>query len=200
MDALFESFKYGLTPAIVIAVYLICVKLFDTKKELKSIEHQKEESKKTIQINAEIADCFAELNAYLKHVTKDILQYEDDKCTYAIKNSFKALAYTISKFATFTIIANNVHTNRKNIEDNIIAIVSSEFADIYNNLVLYHNDTAPVTSFVKEEWKDELVADLKYIIFDENCTKEDRIYNIHNKMNLKINNYINIVTKQYVKC
>lgn len=73
MDALFESFKYGLTPAIVIAVYLICVKLFDTKKELKSIEHQKEESKKTIQINAEIADCFAELNAYLKHVTKDIL-------------------------------------------------------------------------------------------------------------------------------
>ena len=41
------------------------------------------------------------------------------------------MAHSISKFAIFTIISNNVKTNRENILDNIQNTVYSEFATVH---------------------------------------------------------------------
>lgn len=187
MEQLIKSFEYGIVPTLVVLTYLIVTKILENKKE-------RELTKKSIKVNAEILDCFNNLNAFLKHITKDILEKEDDRTMSAIRSSFKSMGYVLLKFATFTIISNNIIKNRENIIDNIENTVNSEFANIYNELVLYDG----IIDSVKETWKTEITNDLKNIIFDEKTSKEDKIYNIHNKMNLRINNYISSVNNKFL--
>lgn len=192
MEDLFQSFQYGIVPTFVVLIYLIVVRILDNKKE-------RELNKKTVKINAEILDAFNNLNAYLKHITADIIEKEDDKCNAAIRSSFKAMGQALSKFAVFTIISNNVKINRENILDNIHNTVYSEFAAVYNELVLYKSYDKKVIDSIKDSWKTELIEDLKTIIFDDKLNKDDKIYTIHNKLNLRINSYITNVQKEYLE-
>lgn len=192
MEELFQSFQYGIVPTFVVLIYLIVVRVLDNKKE-------REEAKKTIKVNSEILDAFNNLNLYLKRITSDIIDKENDKCNAAIRSSFKAMGQSLSKFAVFTIISNNVKNNRENIIDNIDNTVYSEFATVYNELSLYKNTETNVITNVKDEWKDELINDLKNIIFDTNLDKESKIYTIHNKLNLRINNYISFVQNKLLE-
>ena len=187
MEQLFESFKYGIVPTLVVLTYLIVTKILENKKE-------RELTKKSVKVNAEILDCFNNLNAFLKHITKDILEKEDDRTISAIRSSFKSMGYILLKFATFTIISNNILKNRENIVDNIENTVNSEFANIYSDLVLYDD----IIDYVQDSWKDEITSDLKNIIFDEKSDKESKIYNIHNKLNLRINSYISSVNNKFL--
>lgn len=193
MEVLLNALGQGITPAIVVLIYLIIVKFFEHKKEKLKQDSIIEEKKKTIKINTELLDCFNNLNDYLKRITIDILDKENDKCDYAIKSSFKSLAHSLSKFATFTIISNNIDKNRDIIIDNIENTVYSEFASVYNELALYSYNNKRLIDSIKESWKNELISDLKKIIFDENLPKEGKIYTIHNKVNVRINNYISFV-------
>lgn len=192
MEILLDSFQYGIVPTLIILVAFLVTKYLDNKKE-------REISKKSIKVNAEILDCFNNLNEYLKKITKDIIEKEDDKCAAAIRSSFKAMAHSISKFAIFTIISNNVKSNRENIIDNIHNTVYSEFAIVYNELLLYNFDNHNIADYISEEWKEQIVSDLKNIIFDEDNTKESRIYNVHNKINLRVSNYISCVSKKFLE-
>ena len=192
MEELFRSFQYGIVPTFVVLIYLIVVRILDTKKA-------REESKRTIKVNAEILDAFNNLNIYLKRITSDIIDKENDKCNAAIRSSFKAMGQALSKFAVFTIISNNVKNNRDNIIDNINNTVFSEFATIYNELSLYKGTETDIITSIKDEWKDELINDLKNIIFDTNLDKESKIYTIHNKLNLRINNYISFVQNKILE-
>ena len=192
MEELFRSFQYGIVPTFVVLIYLIVVRILDTKKA-------REESKRTIKVNAEILDAFNNLNIYLKRITSDIIDKENDKCNAAIRSSFKAMGQALSKFAVFTIISNNVKNNRDNIIDNINNTVFSEFATIYNELSLYKGTETDIITSIKDEWKDELFNDLKNIIFDTNLDKESKIYTIHNKLNLRINNYISFVQNKILE-
>lgn len=192
MEILLDSFQYGIVPTLIILVAFLVTKYLDNKKE-------REISKKSIKVNAEILDCFNNLNEYLKKITKDIIEKEDDKCAAAIRSSFKAMAHSISKFAIFTIISNNVKSNRENIIDNIHNTVYSEFAIVYNELLLYNFDNHNIADYINEEWKEQIVSDLKNIIFDEDNTKESRIYNVHNKINLRVSNYISYVNKKFLE-
>lgn len=192
MEILLDSFQYGIVPTLIILVAFLVTKYLDNKKE-------REISKKSIKVNAEILDCFNNLNEYLKKITKGIIEKEDDKCAAAIRSSFKAMAHSISKFAIFTIISNNVKSNRENIIDNIQNTVYSEFAIVYNELLLYNFDNHNIADYISEEWKEQIVSDLKNIIFDEDNTKESRIYNVHNKINLRVSNYISYVSKKFLE-
>lgn len=192
MEELFRSFQYGIVPTFVVLIYLIVVRVLDNKKE-------REEAKKTIKVNSEILDAFNNLNLYLKRITSDIIDKENDKCNAAIRSSFKAMGQSLSKFAVFTIISNNVKNNRDNIIDNINNTVFSEFATIYNELSLYKGTETDIITSIKDEWKDELINDLKNIIFDTNLDKESKIYTIHNKLNLRINNYISFVQNKILE-
>lgn len=193
MDILLNTLQQGLAPAIIVLIYLLVVRYFDHKKDLKKQELEAEEKKKTIKINTELLDCFNNLNTYLKQITSGIIDKEDDKCDAAIRSSFKALGQSITKFAVFTIISNNVKQNRENILDNIDTTVYSEFASVYNELALYSYNNTKLIDAIKDSWKQELIDDLKSIIFDNNLDKENKIYTIHNKVNVRVNNYISFV-------
>ena len=106
MEYIFRSLEYGIVPTLIVLTYLLVTRYFDNKKELKKLEKEQEEAKRTVKINAEILDAFNELNTYLKHITKDIVKIESDKCVAAIKSSFRSMNFGLTRFATFTIINN----------------------------------------------------------------------------------------------
>lgn len=192
MEWLFKGFEYGWFPTLVIFTYLVITKILDNKKD-------REANRKTIKVNAELLDTVNKLNSFLTYITKDIIEKEDDRCVSSIKTAFKGMAYAIVKFSTFTIIANNVIYNRGNIIDNIKHTVYGEFASLYNELILYSSDAKHIVDYINSDWKENIVEDITNIIFDESATKEQRIYNIHNKITIRTTDFINEVTSKYLK-
>lgn len=199
MEYIFRSLEYGIVPTLIVLTYLLVTRYFDNKKELKRLEKDKEEAKRTVKINAEILDAFNELNTYLKHITKDIVKAESDKCVAAIKSSFKAMNFELTRFSTFTIINNNIDDNRETIEDNIKATVDAAYLTVYNELVLYKDDDKFVCDYMRNEWKVELVKDMTSIIFNSKFSKEQKIYNVHNKLGISIANYTTYINNKYLE-
>lgn len=180
MEELLESLRLGITPGIIVLIYLIIIKIIDTKKE-----------SNTVKINKEVTECFRKLNSFLDYITKDILNDAEEKRDYAIKNSFKAFANAIIRHATSVIIANNIDNNKENIIENIRYIVDSNYYRLYNLMFLYK-----LCGYIKPEWKTEVNEDIVEIIYNNKFSKEEKLYNINNKINIKVDGYISIVMKQ----
>lgn len=199
MEYIFRSLEYGIVPTLIVLAYLLVTRYFDNKKELKKLEKEQEEAKRTVKINAEILDAFNELNTYLKHITKDIVKIESDKCVAAIKSSFRSMNFGLTRFATFTIINNNIDVNSETIKDNILATIEAEYITVYNELLLYRDDDKFVADYMKIEWKEELAKDMIGIIFNRELTKEQRIYNITNKLGINLAKYSNYINNKYIE-
>ena len=199
MEFIFRSLEYGIVPTLIVLTYLLVTRYFDNKKELKKLEKEEEEAKRTVKINAEILDAFNELNTYLKHITKDIVKIESDKCVAAIKSSFRSMNFGLTRFATFTIINNNIDVNSDTIKDNIIATIEAEYITVYNELLLYRDDDKFVADYMKIEWKEQLAKDMINIIFNKELTKEQQIYNITNKLGINIAKYSNYINNKYIE-
>lgn len=180
MEELLESLRLGITPGIIVLIYLIIIKIIDTKKESNAVK-----------INKEITECFRKLNLFLDYITKDILNDAEEKRDYAIKNSFKTFANSIIRHATSVIIANNINNNKENIIENISYIVDSNYHRLYNLMFLYK-----LCGYIKPEWKTEVNEDIVEIIYNNKFSKEEKLYNINNKINIKVDEYISIVMKQ----
>ena len=199
MEYIFRSLEYGIVPTLIVLAYLLVTRYFDNKKELKKLEKEEEEAKRTVKINAEILDAFNELNTYLKHITKDIVKIESDKCVAAIKSSFRSMNFGLTRFATFTIINNNIDVNSETIKDNILSTIEAEYITVYNELLLYRDDDKFVADYMKGEWKEQLAKDMISIIFNKELTKEQRIYNITNKLGINIAKYSNYINNKYIE-
>lgn len=180
MGELLESLRLGITPGIIVLIYLIIIKAIDTKKESNAVK-----------INKEITECFRKLNSFLDYITKDILNNAEEKRDYAIKNSFKAFANSIICHAISVVIANNIDNNKENIIENISYIVDSNYYRLYNLMFLYK-----LCDYIKPEWKTEVNKDIVEIIYNNKFSKEEKLYNINNKINIKVDEYISIVMKQ----
>ena len=190
MEILFDSFKYGIVPAFIILIYLIIIRYFDHKKDVQRLKVEQEEHKKSIKVNAELVDCFNQLNSYLKHVTIDIVEVDKDKAIAAIRSSFRSMNFGLSRFATFTIINNNL--------ENIKDTVEAEYISVYNELVLYRDEDNRVSEYLNPLWKDDLVQIMIDCIFNVRLTKEQKIYNIHNRLGIDIANYSNAVYNKFI--
>lgn len=53
MGELLESLRLGITPGVIVLIYLIIIKVIDTKKESNAVK-----------INKEITECFRKLNSF----------------------------------------------------------------------------------------------------------------------------------------
>lgn len=180
MEELLEGLRLGITPGIIVLIYLIIIKIINTEKE-----------SNTIKINKEVTECFRKLNSFLDYITKDILNDAEEKRDYAIKNSFKTFANSIIRHTTSVIIANNIDNNKENIIENIRYIVNSNYYMLYNLMFLYK-----LCDYIKPEWKTEVNKDIVEIIYNNKFSKEEKLYNINNKINIKVDGYISIVMKQ----
>lgn len=53
-----------------------------------------------------------------------------------------------------------------------------------------------ICGYIKPEWNTEISEDVVEIIYNDEFSKEEKLYNINNKINIKIDEYISIVMKQ----
>lgn len=192
MTDLVSSLQFGIPSAVIVLIFLIISKIIDSLNE-------RHKDKTKVEVNKEMIDCFNNLNSFLQHITKDIVEKDNDKCSATIRTAFKSMSYALIRFATFTIINNNIKTNKENIEENINNVVDKEYATLYNTLVLYYSDKNQIVDNLKEEWKDDLKKDLRNIIFNTSLDKDTRLYNVHNKIDIKIDRYYTYINNKFLE-
>lgn len=81
------ALKEGLTPAIIVVIYLLIVKLIDSKRE-----------KANIKITNELVSAINKISNFLDNITTNIIDKDRDKCRCAIRQAFLSSASTIIEF------------------------------------------------------------------------------------------------------
>lgn len=179
------ALKEGLTPAIIVVIYLLIVKLIDSKRE-----------KANIKITNDLVAAINKISNFLDNITTNIIDKDRDKCRCAIRQTFLSSASTIIEFVTKTIINNHINTNRDNIINNVEHLVNAEYYNIYNSLSLYTIDGNKVNEYLKEEWIKEVEKDAIDIIFNEKLDKETKILTFNNRMTIKCQDFAVYVTNK----
>ena len=178
MDILQEALTQGIAPAIIIAVYLIIIKIIDHKKESNQAK-----------INSKLVDS----------ITKNIVDKDKEKCKNAINNSLKSSAYSLIKFVTNTLINNHIDINRDTILINIKNIVNTEYYNIYTTLNIYEINNIRVSDVLKKEWISEIEKDIIDSIYKSGYSNEEKILSFTNKINIRFNSYITYIINNSIK-
>lgn len=184
-NVIIYALKEGLTPAIIVLIYLLVIKIIDAKRE-----------KASIKITNELVSAINKISNFLDNITDNILEKDRDKCRCAIKQAFFSSASVIIEFVSKTIINNHITINRDNIINNIEHLVNSEYYNISNSLSLYTIDGHKVNEFLKEEWISEIEKDVVDIIFDDKLDKETKIVTFNNRMAIKCQDFAIYVTNK----
>lgn len=188
MDIIFNAFQYGLPAAIVITIYLIAVKFIDSN-----------EKKKQAKVSGDLVAMVTNLNNFLNYFTKDIIDKEQKQCHTVINTSFDSFGNAIINFCIGTILKNNVNENKQTIIENLTQLVGNEYWNVYTNLSLFTCDNGRVCDYLEESWKDDVIKDISTIIFDKRKNKEQRIYNIINKIHILTEGFRVHITNRYAK-
>lgn len=188
MELLDTALKQGLFPALVVAIYLIIIKLIDAKKE----NYQ-------AKLNSNLVNSIEVISKFIKDITSNIINKDQDKCEYAIENSFQASALRLVQFVSTTVINNNINDNRESILSNIHNIVNSEFYTIYSVLSLYTINNTKVSTYLNKQWMSDIEQDIIAAIYNNKLNKEDRILSFINKININFQNYITYISNNIIK-
>lgn len=188
MDLFETAISQGIAPAIVVAIYLIVIKIIDTKKE-----------KNAIKITNDLLDAITKISNFLDTVTNNIIEKDKDKCKNAIKDSFESARMHITEYVVNVIAKNNVNANRENIIDNVKTIINAEFYNTYNTLSMYTINNINVSSILKEQWKNDLIDNTIKLIYNDKLDKETKIFNYVSKLNIFFDNYIVYINNKVFK-
>lgn len=188
MDILENALGQGIAPAIVIAVYLIIVKIIDGRI-----------SKNQAEINNKLSDSINNISDFITGLTKSVINKDITKCKNSVEDSIYASGMRLINFVTSTIINNHIEINAKNIESNIHNIVNAEFYNVYTTLSLYIINNNKVSKFLNKEWIDEVKNDIISIIYDNKLSKEDKILTFENKINIRFQSYVTYIINNAIK-
>lgn len=180
-SVLVHALKEGTISNIVIVLilgYLIVIRFLESK-----------EKSKQGKLTSEVADAIVKMQNLLTIVTEDIILSDKDKCRASIDASLNAMGKHLLIYAVQTIVHNNIHLNNKVIHDNVKRIVTAEFYKVHMNIGMYTIEGIKPTKYLKEEWKSELVETILECIYLENASKEYKILNLSNTLNVKVNEY-----------
>lgn len=188
MDILIEAFKQGIAPAIVVAIYLIIIKIIDSKKEAVQIK-----------ISSDLTKSINTISSFIVNITKNIIDKDKDKAKIAIEDSMFSSAMRLINFVSTTIVNNHIDTNKENILSNIHNIVNAEFYTVYSTLSLYIVNNIKISDVLNKKWIDNIEKDIVNVIYDANLSKEDKIMAFTNKINIKFQSYITYIINNTIK-
>lgn len=178
MEIIELALTQGITPAILVILYLTIIKLIDSRKE----------SKQT-KISKQLADSVGEISSFIKNMTETIIDKDKEKCKIAIEDSMNSAGLRLVNFVTDTIIQNHLEENKENILTNINSIINSEYYTVYSSLSLYTINSIKVSSLMKIEWLNEIEKDIINIIFNNKLSDSDKISTFTHKINLRFQSY-----------
>lgn len=161
------AFEQGIIPGIVVAIYLIAIKIIDSKKK----------------------NPLNEIAKLLELVTKDIIDRDKEKAKQTVNISFNSIIKDLSYYVTSTVINNNVTLKKTIIEDNVKNLVSGCYYTVYSNLSMYKVGDKYLNDYMKEDWKDKLYQDMIDCIFNDQLTANDRIITFNNRIDIRVKGF-----------
>lgn len=188
MEIFQQAISQGLTPAIIVALYLIVVKLIESKKE-----------KNQIKITNELINAINKISSFLDNITENIINKDKEKCRVAIRNSFQASKMIIIEYVANTIARNNIEVNRNNIIENVRHLINSEFYKTCNDLSMYIIDGLRVNDIMKQEWINEVIEDIINSIYNHNLEKEQKIFTFVSKISIRFDDYVVYINNKVFK-
>lgn len=188
MELIKEALAQGITPAIIVAIYLIITKIIDNKKE--NIQ---------LRLSAELTKSINNISAFLTDITKNIIEKDKDKCKAAIEDTMYSSAMRLINFVSSTIINNHIEDNKDTVLINIHNIVNTEFYSVYATLALYKINGIKASDAMKKDWMNIVEKDMIDVIYNIKLNKEDKILSFSNKINLKFQSYITYITNTVIK-
>lgn len=188
MDILADALKQGLAPAIVVALYLIIVKIIDNKKE-----------NAQIRINDELIKSVNSISAFLTNITKNIIEKDKEKCKVAVEDSMFSSAMRINNFFSNTVINNHIDINKPNILANVHNIVNSEFYTVYSTLSLYNINDKKVSDYMNKSWMEEVEKDIINVMYNESLDVNSKLSTFSNRINFRFQTYITYIINHTIK-
>lgn len=188
MNDIFVALQQGIAPAIVVVIYLIIIRIIDSKRESKQAT-----------LNKDLVNSITTISDFLNKITDNILTKDKDKCKVAIQDAFNSSAARINKFVIQTIVNNNIQSNKEIINANIHNLVKSEYYTIYSSLSLYSVGDDKLSEHIKTAWLEEMEKDIKSGIFNNKLDKEHKILSFVNKIDIRFKSYITYVINNGLK-
>lgn len=188
MELIEEALAQGITPAIVVAIYLIITKIIDNRKE--NVQ---------IKLSTELTKSINAISSFLTDITKNIIEKDKDKCKAAIEDTMFSSAMRLINFVSTTIINNHIEANKENVIANIHNIVNTEFYSVYATLSLYKINGVKASDALNKDWMEIIEKDMFNIVYNSSLSKEDKILTFTNKINLKFQSYVTHMTNVIIK-
>ena len=188
MDILQEALTQGIAPAIIIAVYLIIIKIIDHKKESNQAK-----------INSKLVDSISKIGDFIDSITKNIVDKDKEKCKNAIEDSMYSSGMRLINFVSTTVVNNHIDTNKENVLANIHNIANAEYYTVYSTLSMYIVNDVKVCSALNKDWISAIEKDMVDIIYNPTLSKEDKILAFTNKINIKFQSYITYIINSTIK-
>lgn len=188
MELIEEALAQGITPAIVVAIYLIITKIIDNRKE--NIQ---------LKLSAELTKSINSISSFLTDITKNIIDKDKDKCKAAIEDTMFSSGMRLINFVSTTIINNHVEANKDTVIANIHNIVNAEFYSVYATLSLYKINGVKASDALNKDWMEIIEKDILDVIYNSKLEKEDKILSFTNKINLKFQSYVTHMTNTIIR-
>lgn len=188
MELIEEALAQGITPAIVVAIYLIITKIIDNRKE--NVQ---------LKLSAELTKSINSISSFLTDITKNIIDKDKDKCKAAIEDTMFSSGMRLINFVSTTIINNHVEANKDTVIANIHNIVNAEFYSVYATLSLYKINGVKASDALNKDWMEIIEKDILDVIYNSKLEKEDKILSFTNKINLKFQSYVTHMTNTIIR-
>lgn len=188
MEFITKALEQGLAPGIIVAIYLIVIRIIDSRKD-----------QSQIKVSKELTQSITTISQYIATMTRTIVEKDKEKCKIAIDDTISSSAFRLIKFAQMTIIQNHLKTNKNNILTNIHNIVTSEYYTIFSNLNLYQIKGCNISEYLDKNWIKDIESDLSEIIFNTSMSNDEKIFALTNKLSLRFDTYVTYITNKSLK-
>jgi hypothetical protein len=188
MEVLLSALEQGVTPALIVAFYLVISDVIKSRRE-------KNQTKISIETVEAISD--------IKTIVEDIYNRREsenrEKAKIAIDNAFDSAAFNLINFVQRTLISNHIDTNKQSVLANIHNAANAEYYSVFQTLSLYNINGKRVCDYIDSNWLKEIESDLIDTIYNQSLTREDKFMGYINKVTLRFQTYVSYVQNKVLK-
>lgn len=196
MNELISGLGQGIIPGIIVLIYLIVTKWFESKKESReeAVSKSMNERVNSLADNvSDIVEAMREVSVQLHNVTNNIVERDKEKCKVSIELAFACFTKELCDYAFLTLYNNHIDRNKELIESNTETIVNSEYYKIYSVLGLYEINDRKVSTFLKDEWITDFKKAVINILFNDKADAMNKMNMLRNKLNIKAKDCANYI-------
>lgn len=163
-----SSYVSVLISSIVFILYTFVSKIIDYFK----VKNNNKPMIEMVSTVKSLGDNIAKLNNGLDKMFQDNQRKEIVRCKNVIELTFVSFKNNIECICRDIIIHNNIEKNKEYIVANISQTVSTEYYKLHSQLSLYDVDNISISTFLKEEWIEDIVKHLINIIYNKQNSQE----------------------------